>query len=292
MNFQRFALVLALAIVGLSYVQASGTVDVRLTHNSINKIDNALYVDIDVRVENQDRLNLAGQNYRIYYPTSILSLNETDSKSQLSPEKYSKLQFSSILENVEARGQGAIIFDDDLGFANFSVELLDNENGGARLTSQDGWVTIATLKFDILEEIKDVSMVWGRVGMSETYATAFVEIAAWDAPLHTSPVIIDEYIDFNLSISSLSLEGTTYDITIGPNPSSDFLEIRANKDLRSNTNVSIRDLSGKLAKKEQLTKGSSLYSIDVSMLQSASYILDIADQSGKSLFTQKIVVAQ
>lgn len=293
MIFQRFmALLSATLCFSLTAAFATSTVDVRLNHNSLDKNGNALYVDIDVRVDNQDRFVLAGQNYRIFYPTDVLSLDQSGSKSQLSSEQYTGLQFSSVLENVEASGEGAISFDKDMGFANLSVELLDNYSGGASLSEKDGWVTIATLKFNVIDQIEEVSMILGREGKSETYATAFVEIAEWEAPLKTNSVVIDEYIDFNLSLNSLSVEGITYEINVGPNPSSDFVEIKSDKVFGSDIELTVIDLTGKLIKSVQLAKGSRAYSVDVSELKSASYIFDLKDTSGNSLMSQKMVVAR
>ena len=292
MMIQRFALVLAFVFAGTSLIYGTSVVDVRLHHNSLDKSKNALYVDIDVRVDQRDHVNLAGQNYRIYYPSDLLSLDPEASKSQLPRQQYSKLLFSNILENIEARGSGALTFDDDLGFANFAVELLNDQEGGFQLSGNDGWVTIATLKFDIVGEIEEVSMVWGRKGLSESYATAFVEIAAWEAPLQTSAVEIGQHIDYNLKIDAFTLEDQSYEINIGPNPSTDFITISTNKEFGSDLKVLVRDLSGKLVQREQLRKGSVSYHIDVSRLQSASYVIDIADTNYNSLFSKKIVVAQ
>ncbi len=292
MSFQRFLAILAMTLFASSTVFATSIVDVRLSHNTLDKAEKALYVDIEVRMDNQDRMVLAGQNYRIYYPTETLSLNTKGSKSQLSQDQYSNLQFAKVLEHVAATGQGNISFDGDLGFANFSVELLDNQRGGASLSDKDGWMTIATLKFDVLGDFEEVSMVWGRESMSAKYATAFVEIAEWEAPLKTTTVEIDEYIDFNLVVNSLSLEGITYDISVGPNPTTDYIEIASDKALQTDMSIAVRDLSGKLIKTEQLLKGSDTYTIDVSSLLSASYILDMSDAAGNNLLTKQIIVAQ
>jgi len=292
MNFQRFLGLLIVAILLPAVLSANATVDVRLNHNFLDKSSSKLYVDIDVRVDERQRMNLAGQNYRIYYPSDKLSLDKDGSKSQLSPDKYSDLQFSSILEHVEALGQGALNFDGDLGFANMAVELLDNQSGGNYLSAKDGWVTIATLQFDVLGDFEEVSMIWGREGMSETYATAFVEIAEWEAPLKTQTVVIDEYIDFNLRLNSFAIEGVSYEIGVGPNPAIDFVTINADRTLESDLTATILDLSGKLVKKVLLNKGSSIYSLDVSTLDSSSYIIDLSDESGASLMSQKIVITQ
>ena len=270
----------------------SSTVDIRLSQNSFNKMENSLYVDIDVRVDNADHMVLAGQNYRIYYPSNILHLDQDGSKSQLSPSQYSDLNFSDLVEHVEATGHGKIDFDKDLGFANFSVELLDTEKGGSQVSGNDGWVTLATLKFEIINDFDEVTMVWGRDGLSETYATAFVEIAEWKAPLKTNTVRIDEYIDFKLSINSFNVDGESYEVTVGPNPSSDFLEIRSNRNISNDLQLTIRDLRGQIINTEIFPRGNDFYTLDVSDLQSASYLFEIADENGQSLFSEKIIVTR
>ena len=271
---------------------ATSIVDVRLSQQSYDKSQEALYVNIEVRVDNADQLILAGQNYRIYYPTETLSLNQEGSKSQLSPKKYSNIKWASVLEHVSAQGEGLIDFDEDLGFANFSVELLDNQKGGEKLSDADGWMTIATLKFDVIDSFEEVSMLWGRESLSADYATAFVQIAEWKAPLVTSEVEIDEYIDFNLSINAFSIDGTAYELNIGPNPTADFVELRTDQALAANAQVIIRDMSGKLLRTEQLLKGSSYYSIDLSDMQSATYMLEINDTEGDQLLSQQVVVTR
>ncbi len=292
MRFQRFIFLLAICILVTGFAFGTSAIDVRLNHNTLDKSDRSLFVDIEVKVNNNDHVILAGQNYRIYYPSSKLKLNRKDSKSQLSSQKYSDLLFTGIKENVRANGQGAIDFDEDLGFANFSVQLLDYQKGGASVSHRDGWVTIATLKFDIVDDFEKVSMVWGREGLSASYATAFVEIAEWKAPLQTREVNIEEYIDYSLSLSSLTFEGVNYDIAIGPNPATDFVEIKADKTLAHDVKLIITDLTGKMIQQERLLKGNKFYNIDVSELQSASYILDITAPNGNNLLTHKLVLTR
>ena len=291
MSFQRFLSTSLCALLVIS-ASAAHSVDVRLNHNSFDVNGKSLYVDIQVRVEDRDHINLAGQNYRIYYPTDKLSLDIEGSRSELPKEKYSALKASSILEHVDALGQGMLPFDKDLGFANLSVELLDNQTGGSTLNGVDGWQTIATLKFIVVSEFDHLTMIWGREGMSDTYATAFVEIAEWQAPSQTASVRIDEYFDFNLELKSVLVEGTSYEISIGPNPTIEFVTIQMDKPMSSDMTASILDLSGKLVKKTFLRQGSSSYTLDVSTIPSNTYILDLSDSNGAHLHAQRIVLTK
>ena len=51
-------------------------------------------------------------------------------------------------------------------------------------------------------------------------------------------------------------------------------------------------MSGKLLRTEQLLKGSSYYSIDLSDMQSATYMLEINDTEGDQLLSQQVVVTR
>jgi len=290
MSFQRFFTTLCVVFLTIS-AYATSIVDVRLSHQDYDKSNAALYVNIDVRVDNAEQLVLAGQNYRIFYPSETLSLDQSGSKSQLSSKKYSPIKWADVVEHVAAEGKGQLKFDQDLGFANFYVELIDNKNGGEKLTSNGGW-TIATLKFDVIDNFDEVSMVWGRESMSGEYATAYVEIAEWKAPLSTAEVEIDEYIDFSLELNQLHLDGVSYELSIGPNPTTDFVELRMDKDLDQDAQVSIRDMAGRLIKSTNLAKGSSLYAIDVMSLAPATYVVEISSQTGAHLISEQIVIAR
>jgi len=72
----EFATTLFVVLFACFSAYATSIVDVRLSQQSYDKSQEALYVNIEVRVDNAEQLILAGQNYRIYYPSETLSLNQ------------------------------------------------------------------------------------------------------------------------------------------------------------------------------------------------------------------------
>ena len=88
------------------------------------------------------------------------------------------------------------------------------------------------------------------------------------------------------------LDEESFTINIGPNPSTDFIEVRSDKVLRSDMQILLRDLSGRIARVESLVSGSSQYLIDVSKLPPTSYHLELKTLAGQTLASEKIVVAQ
>ncbi|MFT6807165.1 MAG: hypothetical protein ACJA01_000383 [Saprospiraceae bacterium] len=271
-------------------VFAETSVEVRLSHNSIVKDQMALYVDVEIRAT--DRMNLAGQNYRVYYPSDIVSVDSKGSSSKLSHKKYSPLRFSNVLEHIKSRDHGNIEFDQDLGFVNFYVELLDLKSGGEVIDNNDGWVKMATLKFNLKKEIESLEMLWGREGLSENYATAFVQIAEWQENMNTRDVKIHNHIDYKYLSN---VEGTPegVEISIGPNPTKDQVYIAFDKIVDANLTVDIQDIAGKHVKTIDLMGGSKLHTLDLSDLQSSSYLITLSKKSDRQLIhTAKILVTQ
>ena len=79
------------------------------------------------------------------------------------------------------------------------------------------------------------------------------------------PFALDAY---NLSSSNQDYESSLENITIYPNPSSDFIYIKSNNELEA----AVFDITGKLIMNEYFTK-----KLDVSFLEKGTYILNLTD---------------
>ena len=214
-----------------------------------------------------------------------------NSVSQLPGSKYTKLELLESFKNVSAGNVGKLDFDDNLGFANFSIELKDDINGGIRLSKNDGWTTMATLKFKMLKQDVDYSVVWGREGKSAEYATAFVEVAEWIEPLKTSHLDIEEYYDLNYTADFYHGEQMNTDkLEIGPNPAIDFLRVSLAKELDEQGEIRIKDVAGRTSKIINLEPGSRIIRMDISDLIASTYIVELHSQKHGRHFAEQIVV--
>ncbi len=276
----------------VSATYATNQIDIRFFPRALDIDNNAVYVDIEVRTTMNARVILAGQNYRIYYDSEVLKLDEGRSVSQLPEAKYNDLIFLEKFENVRASDVGALAFDKNLGFANFSIELKDDINGGVVLTKKDGWTTMATLKFKLIKNDKDYSVVWGRESRSKEYATAFVEVAEWIEPLKTKHLDIVEYFDLNVSPDLYKGDPNPGSLVIGPNPASDFLRISLPKDLPETGEMLIKDIAGRLAKKIQVQQGSRVIRLDLSDLTPATYIVELQTPIEGRQFAEQIIITE
>lgn len=289
-NMTRFFLILTLLCSGVAsnVLQATQSIEVRLSHNKIVKEKRSLYVDIEVRAT--ERLILAGQNYRIYYPSDVVSIDVSASVSKLPESLYTPLRFSNEWEHIRAKESGQIAFDQDMGFINFYVELLDLQKGGNVIEGGDEWVKLATLKFDIKKDIQSLEMLWGRVGLSEDYATAFVQIAEWQESMVTADVEIQKHIDYKYEAQEDN-SAMGYVVNVGPNPTSSELYITFDKVTERRFMIDIQDVTGRLIRSVELSPGSKVHTLDLSDLQSSAYFISLLDDEHQLVQSHKVIIA-
>jgi hypothetical protein len=255
--------ILNLLIVSLAF---ASDVEIRFANTQYDM--EKMYVDVEIKSTNGSFI-LGSQNLRVYYNTDAVALNDGLSKSTLSREMYSELNVVNKFEKVNADEVNQLSFDNDLGFANLTIELEDMLNGGSSVNGE--WSKVAVLVFDVINEDQTAQLVWAREGKGDAYATAFVEMAEWVAPNRIITRDVNEFHDLSVEIS-LSESDNELSIEIGPNPSSDYVMISLNK---SNSDLMIVDLKGKVVKEMKLSAGQTR--IDIQSMSAGSYIFYVND---------------
>lgn len=260
----------------ISGVQANNAIDIRFSTPIIDQNTQTAYVNIQLKSAD-DALVLAGQNYRIFYNTDVLTLNEELSDTKLPQGKYTDIIFTNTVENVKAAGIGALEFDDNMGFSNFSIDLLDQADGGVTISSGDEWTTVATLNFKITADIDDMQVVWGRQDRSEEYATAFVEMAEWVSPKKIVSLDINEYHDLDFTYEGAEeLDIMTFEF--GPNPTSEFVNITFGQALTSNAELRFINMKGQVSKRVDLDAGATATQIFMTDVPAGNYIIEVKDE--------------
>jgi hypothetical protein len=262
---------------------------IRFNHEEFDVRSQELTVSIQLKSQNSS-LVLAGQNYRIYYPSDIIHFVPAQSKSNLNSTKFASLTLTESIEQVDASKNGELEFDKNLGFANITIDLNDLIKGGEQINPNNEWKKIATLRFKVLDMTKPIRIMWAREGVSDSYATAFVNVAKWNSPMNTTAVQISEYHDYEFSIKENILSSNDMSFTVSPNPTADFLDIKFSGFFVLDKEIVIHDLSGKMIKTVNVPAGSAKLKIDVSSLLAADYIINLVDQSNKILQTQQLTV--
>ena len=279
---------LAAALFSVSALSAS-ELEVRFDKAQYDEVKQELYVNVQLRNRSQADLSLAGQNYRFYYDSEVLTLDTEASASALTGRKYTELSLEDHKSGIQADQVNQVTFDDNLGFVNFSIDLHDLKDGG-EILSTDEWTTVARLKFEVKQEDVGYDLVWGRRGATDLYATAFVELQEWKSSTTLEKVEITYYGD--LSSEESSREVAIFEAAIGPNPTSDYVNITLENTLDADATVIIRDVTGKQVKLQTISRGDISTQIDLTDVAPTTYLLELINNESTVLNQTRIIVAR
>jgi len=232
--------------------------------------------DISLSTEGAKDVALAGQNYRLYYDTDGVLLDEKSITSML-PPSYSALDLVQHHFDVDASGFGVLTYDSHLGFINLATDY--------HLTAQKPLVinhekplSIASMCFDI-EEGKTPVFTWAQDHLTHTYATAFVEIAMLEGDQLKRVKIVDYKIEQN-SVTSTQ-QADVFDLKYFPNPFTDKLNITFNESLSSDATVTVKDVFGQEITKSTVQKGSTAYILQGEGLPNGAMFIEIKTKDGQ-----------
>ena len=203
--------------------------------------------------------------------------------------KYTDILFTNTVENVKASGIGALDFDDNMGFSNFSIDLLDQVDGGVTINAGDEWTTVATLNFTITDDIDDMQLVWGREDRSEEYATAFVEMAEWVSPRKIASLNVNEYHDLDFTYEGAEeLDIMTFEF--GPNPTTEFVNISFGQPLTSNAELRFINMKGQVSKRVDLDAGSTNTQVFMTDVPAGNYVIEVKDEVNNVVANNRLSV--
>lgn len=265
---------------------AEKQIQIRFNQEFVDVESQSVYVAIELAVENSS-LVLADQNYRLYFNSADLKFNGEGSSSDLPLDKYSSIDFLERIEGVNVQGTNQLSFDEDMGFINFKIDLLDDNNGGVVLSSKDGWQKIAILKFDILNDSKEENLVWSQPHITDEYATAFVEITEWIAPFENRNLEVSEYGDAQVTLNSIT---APINIAVGPNPTADFIKIELSDAFQSPSTIMVTDASGQVRINQAIPLGTDSMTINIDSLPSTMYVVEVIDNDNTLIYSDKLIV--
>jgi len=186
----RPLLVIVISLFLYSQIQAQVSADIRLEQSS--QSDKRLCYNIDVRqTTSNDAIMLAGQNFRLFYSSGSLELNESSWKMSLSEDGYTS-NLVQHRKNVDASKVGVLDFDKDLGFINATI-ILNGTNSRGEMLQKNQWVTLSEMCFDIENDELSKRIVLARPDLTSGYGRAFMELS---------------YVDVDGSIQSINIRNT------------------------------------------------------------------------------------
>ena len=210
--------------------QAQNQFDLRFQLNTVDCAQATACFDVQIRSANGQNWGLAGQNYRIYYDGNLASFQA--GSSQLS-NQYEAFMLVQNEQGINASTTNSTLsFENNLSFLNYQIDLANPETGGVNLLADGTWLTTSQLCFAVdAAVINDpntcLEAIWAKEGLTQEYATAFVEIAEWAGFCETVPAIGAAYDNlesgdgdaacFNLSCPIINppvADNASYDIRL------------------------------------------------------------------------------
>ncbi len=260
--------------VFLSYY-AMGVEDItlRLNPSFYDESTQTVYVDVELKYNGYGHFRLADQNYRLFYDSALLQLEEDYSRSDLPQDLYSPIQFMEVMEGLEADQVNQLNFDDHLGFINFNIDLNNDSEGGVSIKKDELWHRVAVLNFKVEDKNALSQIVWSRTDATDDYATAFVEIMEWVSPNKTEVASIEDYVDASFNVQEDRQE---FAVEISPNPSSDFIKLSFDTDLSETLEVHIYDATGKAVINSKAYRGAASLNLAIARLASGSYTIELS----------------
>ena len=160
---------------------SQSTYDIQFVLNNIDCNSNIVCYDVQLRSNNGTPWGLAGQNYRLYYDASLSTYQSGLSSLGIDYQNFTLVQH---VQNEDAGGMGSLPFESNLSFLNYSIDLNSTSLGGVNLPSDGSWLTTSQLCFSVQAALLDnpnncFEAVWARGGLTDAYATSFVEVSEW-----------------------------------------------------------------------------------------------------------------
>lgn len=186
-------LISILLISGL--VQAQSSLEITLSESKKLEKEQMECIHLMVRSSTDDQLQLSSQNYRMYYNSDNLSLDDVNIKMMLPEDKY-QMKLVQHVPGVDATGIGNLEFENNLGFINISVVHSNIALPGVAINKQN--LPIAEMCFKVKNWGQPKSVILAREDLTAAYGRAYIEISSLDAQKVFIPMKIVSYKDFVL----------------------------------------------------------------------------------------------
>ena len=203
-------------------------------------------------------IGLAGQNYRLYYDSDAAKLDEKSIVSYL-PDAYTSLELVQHIYDADATGFGNLPFEQHLGFINLATDYKLSSASYAGIGVGEK-INVGRLCFNLVAD-KDIQLTWAKQGLTEAYATAFVEIAQMDGKKLKKLDIEDLVVINKITTSVESVHGELGSLDYFPNPFNDRLEIKFSSALKVQAQLEVIDILGRSLYSEDLAKGTESVSV-------------------------------
>ena len=251
---------------------SQNSADLRL--NQVDKKNNLECFDIELKSPHGKKINLGGQNYRLFYDASRLAFKSDRLHSYLSQEAYTDVDILETQQN-------------QIGFLSLSLDSKEFNNGITELPRSGAWKKALNICFE--HTAKDnFELIWADQDKTSHFATASIALSEWvtkDRQQVLLPNILQGYNSQQVK-QDLAQE---LEIIVYPNPVLDYVNVDlfGNKDLNK---LIIKDVIGREVVFDQVGGKSNLL-YDLTNWPDGIYTVELLNQDGDLVYTNNLVKA-
>ena len=258
--------VLILLHVGLF---SQKNVDLKLKHTG-NDGEVSCF-DILLRAPDGQGIDLAGQNYRIFYDALNVEFLRDRISHNLDKDAYSKLDIIQTSNH-------------NIGFVSISTDGRILSDKGIHLPRNGTWVKTMNICFSHAED-QPLDLTWANRKKTASFATAEVAMSEWEHAERQQILLPNELYDF----SSLDQEASLADeivINVYPNPIVNHINLAFSHQIQGS--VFVKDIIGRQIVRERLN-GTMELQYNLGSWPEGTYTVMVLDDEGSLLKSQRIV---
>lgn len=228
--------------------------------------------DILLRSPGGSDINLAGQNYRIFYNAEKISFLPDLISHDLDPKTYSKID----LINTE---------DHNIGFISMSIDGKALSEKVIKLGRDAAWQKTLNICFQLKTD-RGYDITWANANKTAIFATAEVAMSEWLTAEKQQVLLPNEIFDFT-SLDYLEASEELTEINVFPNPVTDYVQIDFDA-VQQNSAVVITDVIGREVIHERI-EGLASVTYSLSKWPAGTYSVTVLDQLGHRISSKNIV---
>ena len=244
-------------------------VDLKLDLTSTNGLTSCF--DFLLRSPDGQGIDLAGQNYRLFYDASQVSFLDQKISNRLDQEAYSKLD---ILKSE----------DQSIGFVSISTDGRILSKKGVHLPRNGAWINTLNVCFSRKDDVP-FDLTWANRKKTFSFATAEVAMSEWVHEEEQQILLPNELYDFS-SVDAESSFDTEIVINVFPNPVVSDINVVFSDHIDGT--ILIKDIIGRQVVNQNLEDRKQL-SFDLTDWPEGSYSVIVLNQDGGLIKSKKIV---
>jgi|GEM_PF-1859196 len=271
MSIMKTLLLLVVLAVCTSTLCAQRQVDLMLSPSA--SVEGARCFDIQLRSPHGHDIDVAGQNYRLFFNADKLDFIEDMISHDLDPETYSRIDLISTE-------------DQNIGFLSLSIDGKALSDKTITLDRSGTWQKTLNICFDAGAN-SEIDLTWANSRKTALFATAEVAMSEWISEERQQVLIPNEIIDYS-SLEDQESTTAAIGVQVYPNPVADYVSVELDSEVQGGS-LLIKDVIGREMVNEKVSSGATQLVFNLNQWPPGTYTVVLLNQTGDRLALQKVI---